>query len=111
MKKTYRFYLSENNTVVAVSTYAGKVVRGVAKCAPNDTFSLEDGKALAAARCNLKISEKRRNRASRKLDEARAALAAAMKHYENMEHYYEDSCVALGDARLEVKAILDKLVP
>lgn len=76
---------------------------------PIDTFSLEDGKA--AARCNLKISEKRHNRAVRKLEEARTALAYAKRHVEKMKYYFEDSCVALDDAHLEVKAILDKLVP
>ena len=111
MKKNYRFYVTSDNTVIAVSTYAGKIVRGIAKCAPIDTFSLEDGKALAAARCNLKISEKRHNRAARKLIEASAALNDAMRHVENMKHYYEDSCVALDDAHFEVQAILDKLVP
>ena len=111
MKKNYRFYVTSDNAVIAVSTYAGKIVRGIAKCAPIDTFSLEDGKALAAARCNLKISEKRRNRAARKLIEARAALDDAMRHAENMKHYFEDSCVALDDAHFEVQAILDKLVP
>ena len=111
MKKNYRFYVTSDKAVIAVSTYAGKIVRGVAKCAPSDTFSLEDGKALAAARCNLKISEKRRNRAARKLIEARAALDDAMRHVEKMKHYFEDSCVALDDANFEVRAILDKLVP
>lgn len=110
IKKIYRFYVSDNK-IIAVSTYAGKPVRGIAKCAPTDTFSLEDGKALAAARCNLKISEKRRNRAARKLIEARAALDDAMRHVENMKHYFEDSCVALDDAHFEVQAVLDKLVP
>ena len=111
MKKNYRFYVTSDNAVIAVSTYAGKIVRGIAKCAPSDTFSLEDGKELAAARCNLKISEKRRNRAARKLIEASAALNDAMRHVENMNHYFEDSCVALDDAHFEVQAILDKLVP
>ena len=111
MKKNYHFYLTSDNAVVAVSTYAGKTVKGVAKCSPNDTFSLEDGKALAAARCNLKISEKRRNRAARKLEEARTALVDVVRHLEDMERYYEDSCIALDDALLEVEAILNKLVP
>ena len=39
----YNFYTDGKTKVVAVSTYAGKVVRGVAKCDVNDTFSLENG--------------------------------------------------------------------
>lgn len=111
MKKNYRFYLTSDNAVVAVSTYAGKVVRGVAKCSPTDTFSLEDGKALAAARCNLKIAKKRRARASRKLDEALDASIAAQRQYSNMRHYFEDSHAAVLEAQDELNAILNKLVP
>lgn len=110
IKKTYRFYVSDHNKIVAVSTYAGKPVRGVAKCAPTDTFSLEDGKALAAARCNLKISEKRRNRAARKLEEAKRAMQEAQRHLEKMYHYFKDASVALGDARVEVNEIENKLL-
>ena len=110
IKKTYRFYISEDNKVVAVSTYAGKTVRGIAKCSPKDIFSLEAGKALAAARCNLKISEKRRNRAARKLDEAKRAMMDAQRHLEKMYHYFEDASVALGDARVEVNEIENKLL-
>lgn len=54
----YKFYIAKNK-VIAVSTYAGKTVRGVAVCADSDTFDLEKGKRLAAARCNAKVAEKR----------------------------------------------------
>lgn len=56
----YKFYVNvKERTVYAISTYAGKTVRGVAKCAPEDKFDIEYGKRLAAARCNLKVAAKR----------------------------------------------------
>ena len=48
-------YFTNGSKVVAVSTYAGKTVRGVANCDPNDEFSLEKGKELAAARSALHV--------------------------------------------------------
>ena len=62
-KYTY-FVADKQKKVVAVSTYAGKIVRGVAKCDPRDEFSIETGKKLAAARCNLKVATKRAKRAA-----------------------------------------------
>ena len=54
----YRFFNS-GSKVVAVSSFAGQTVKGVAKCNPNDEFNLECGKKLAAARCNVKVANKR----------------------------------------------------
>ena len=55
----YKFYTNGTNTVVCKSTFAKRVVAGVAKCNPNDQFSLEFGKQLAQARCDYKIAKKR----------------------------------------------------
>ena len=54
-----KYFTNGTNEVVAVAKFNGKVVRGVAKCGPNDVFDLEKGKALAAARCAAKIARKR----------------------------------------------------
>ena len=62
-------YVVTPNKVIAISTYAGRTVRGVAKCHPNDTFDEEYGKQLAAARCNEKIARKRYARACNKYNE------------------------------------------
>lgn len=77
--------------VVAVSTYAGRTVRGVAKCDPKDTFDIEKGKQLAAARCQAKVSSQRLKRATKKLDEATKALEKAQKYYDDMTVYFNDS--------------------
>lgn len=105
-----KFYHSDNK-VIAVSTYAGKTVRGVAKCNPADTFSLEHGQALAAARCNEKISEKRMKRAARKAAEAQEAFIVAKRYYERMNKYLEDSVDNLHTARAYVDDVLNYIAP
>ena len=84
-------YVEVGNKVIAISTYAGKVVRGVAKCHPDDQFSLERGKELAAKRCNEKVARKRFQRAIAKLVETEAAFEAARKAYVNAMSYADDA--------------------
>jgi len=104
----YHFYV-HGNRVIAASTYAGKIVRGVAVCANDDEFDLEKGKRLAAARCNAKIALKRVNRAADKVAEAQAALEAADRKVEDMIVYYQDSSVALTDAMREVERLQSEI--
>ena len=106
----YRFYSSDNK-VYAVSTYAGKSVRGVAKCDPADTFSIEDGQMLAAARCNEKVAEKRFSRAQKKVKEAYDDYVVALRYLERMKKYCEDAEVDLVDARNYVNDVLLKIAP
>lgn len=95
----YRFYEyprhNEDGTtskcVAAVSTYAGRAVRGVAACQSSDEFNLQNGKALSAARCDLKVCEKRKARAAKKVADAEAQLEAATRHLEKMKQYLADS--------------------
>ena len=68
VKDLYRYIVTPNK-VIAISSFAGKTVRGVAKCHPGDVFNEEIGKELAAARCGRKIAEKRFNRACDRCDE------------------------------------------
>ena len=88
----------KNNTIYAISTYAGKTVRGKAKCAPGDTYNAEKGADLAKARCNEKVAKLRMKRASKKVKEAEQALAAAQNYYNRMINYHNDSIVAFNDA-------------
>lgn len=81
--------------VIAISTFAGRPVRGKAICAEGDTFDEEKGKLLAAARCNEKIAVKRYARAKQKIDEAGKAVADATKFYDAMRHYRDDAYYAM----------------
>lgn len=86
----YRF-IEAGNKIICISTYAKKVVKGIAKCSPNDNFDIEIGKKLAQLRCDEKIADKRANRALDKYLEAGEILAEAKMYYDDMRMYYLDS--------------------
>ena len=103
----YAFYVSENQKqVIAVSTYAGRKIKGVAKCDPRDEFSLEKGKGLAAVRCALKIAEKRAKRAARKYKEAIAESDARFKYAQKMQDYLINSNNELLEIKEKLKTML-----
>jgi len=93
----YHYYI-HGNRVIAVSTYAGRTVRGVAVCAAGDNFDLEKGKRLAAARCNQKIAYKRVRRAMARVANAEEEREKAELHYNKMDEYYADAIEALDQA-------------
>ena len=104
------FYVAENQKqVIAVSSYAGRIVRAVAKCDPRDEFSIETGKKLAAARCNLKVAVKRAKRANSKLEEAWADVRKANAHKCDMIDYVTDAEAALAQAKAELADIEQSL--
>ena len=84
--------------IAAVSSFAGKSVKGYADCHPADEFDIEYGKALAAARCAEKIAAKRCKRAYNKVDEATAQVNAAMAHLQKMMKYEADAEAAYNVA-------------
>lgn len=86
----YKFFV-HGNTVIAETTYAKKRIKASAKCAPGDVFDLQKGKELAAARCNLKVANKRFSRATRKRKEAINDLAKARNSMTMASCYYNDS--------------------
>ena len=88
----YRIYTSnDNKTIIAVSSFAGKTVKGIAKCDPADIPNLEKGIDLAILRCDEKIATKKMARGYQKLEIAKKELAAAEKYYEQMEQYCADA--------------------
>ena len=93
----YRYY-KQDNKIIAVSTYAGKTVRGIAKCSPEDTFDEDKGKEIAAARCNAKVAKKRLANATSKYYEAYEALKRAQKRFNEMSSYIEDAAKAKKEA-------------
>lgn len=101
---TYKYYFGKN-TVVAVSSFAGKTVRGVAKCGPNDEFDVKKGKELARARCARKIAEKRFKRAMKKCEEAQRTLNEATSYFGNMERYFGEASATLNEAYLHEESL------
>jgi hypothetical protein len=103
----YKYYIV-GKKIIAVSTYAGKVVRGVAICADNDKFSAVAGKEIAAARCNVKVCRKRKNRAQQKYHEAYDNFIKARRELDTMSQYLTDSSKALSEAEIELTEIENK---
>lgn len=101
MFNNYKYYVN-GRKVIAVSTFAGKTVRGVAICSNKDAFNLEKGKKLAAARCNEKVARKRMRRAAELVKEASAGYTTAFERMSKMNKYLEDAYLAYNEAAQEV---------
>jgi hypothetical protein len=95
--------------IIAFSTYAKKVVKAKATCNPKDEYNEENGKQLAAARCNVRVARLRARRAAAKLKEANEQFEAAKKYLEDMSHYHHNSTLALTEALTELTALEEKM--
>lgn len=104
----YKFY-TNGSRVIAVSTYAGRTVRGIAVCHADDEFSLEKGKQLAALRCAEKIARKSLSRAECKVDEAYWAYVDAEEHLNKMCDYKDDAIYELDEIITAKNDLLDSL--
>ena len=91
MSSRYRKYSDGKGKIVIVSTYAGKTVRGVAKCNPNDNFEEAAGVELATLRCDAKVADKRVKRARAKYDEAAMAFNTANTAFEKAIAYLSNA--------------------
>lgn len=100
---------STSKVVIAISTYAGKVVKGVAKCQAGDSYNFEDGKNLAAARCDLKVCLKRKDRAFKKKHEIALKMEELQKHYDAACAYYNDALSEVLEASNRLHKIEEKL--
>lgn len=104
----YNYYVTEDS-VIAVSTYAGKKVRGVAKCNPKDKFDVEKGKELAAARVTYKVAKKRIKNAERLLKEAQEIVAIANRREDKMKDYLRDAIAEFEEAFCHLEKVQEKL--
>ena len=110
----YKYFTYNNKKtgakcVSAVSTYAGRTVRGVASCDPRDNFDFETGKSLAAARCNQKVAQKRARRAATKFAEAEKQLRAAEAYYDKMANYFNEASASASFATNEVNCLVSEM--
>ena len=105
--KYYSFHVDEEGKkVIAVTHYAGRAVRGIAKCAPEDTFDVEIGCKIAVARAEAKAARAKIRNAAAKYLEAAKAADAAEKRFDEMKQYYMDAIDQLDEA----EEYLDKLL-
>jgi len=103
----YHTYTDNEHVVVVTSTYAGKTVRGVAKCSPNDKFDICIGENLAKARCDYKIEKLRTKRAYTECKRAMDEVNRAEAHQKKMENYLIDSYQKLANAKATLHAMED----
>jgi hypothetical protein len=88
----YKYNVSESDRKVeCLSSFAGKPVSGVAKCDPGDNFSVETGKKLAKARCDYKVSKKRKKKAYQNYARALKDFEAAKERLYNASEYIIDA--------------------
>ena len=109
-KFQYKYHVDEENgVVVALSTFAKRHVRGVARCDPKDTFNVETGKKLAGARCNVKVAEKRVERATQCVAELTEVVAFFEAALENAHTYLEKSTSEYATAEAALTKLVDSL--
>lgn len=77
-------YYRHGNEIICVSRFAGKPVRGVAKCDPRDEFDEERGKEIANLRVDIKVAQKRFKMYSEKHKALEEALNRLQDEYEEV---------------------------
>lgn len=93
------------NEVIAVSSFAKKPIKGVAKCSPHDTYDHCKGEALAIARCDVKVAEKRMKRANEKVNFYHSLLDELTKELVDAKLYQEMSHQELNAAYAHLKGL------
>ena len=101
----YKFIIT-GDKVICLSRYAGRVVRGIATCSPNDRFDEDFGKKLAQARCDLKVAMKRYSRAMKVKNEAETELYKANEVAERAWGYVWDAEEAFDNATTHLQELL-----
>lgn len=95
---------------VAVSTYAGKKVKGKAVCDPTDEYNEAIGKELAKLRCAVKVDAKRVRRA---IDERQELLKLQEKVealIQKNKRYLVDSLKREEEDGARLNDLLDELI-
>ena len=110
-KANYKIYIDEKNkTVIAVCRYAGRNVRAIAKCSPEDTFDVDFGTKLAIARCEVKVAKIKIQNASAAYLKASVAADEAQRQYDKMKNYYMDSVDQFDKASAAVVNLIKEIM-
>ena len=105
----YKTFTDDNDTVVVVSSYAGKPVRGIAKCYITDDFDYETGVKLAKARCDNKVAKKRYKNAMSRYEEAKEMFQMAQEYLLEMREYAASSEKRMYEAEVYLESVLKEL--
>jgi hypothetical protein len=108
--RKYHFYRNtENDTIVCTTIYKGKMVRGIAKCSPEDNFDIELGKKLAYLRCKKKFARKKLKHAHNAYKEAFLVEAKARTNLAKAAEFVNDSDYLLDMVTKELVCLERKL--
>ena len=106
----YKYYTDGNGRTICVSTFAKKVVKGIAKCSPADTYDDDVGKNLARLRCDMKVAKKRLNKAKERWMQdsdfyilARKWVDESQKYLADASRIYSEACKNLNDYENSLK--------
>lgn len=113
----YNFYFNTATGLVVCTTfYKGKLLKGIAKCCPEDTFDIEAGKKLAYLRCRLKFLKNKLRRADEAYVQAVLAKAKAEDNYEkalefaaDVDYQYNQSIIELNRFEHELGLVEDPM--
>lgn len=105
----YKIYKSENKVIV-VGSFAGKPVRGIAKCDPEDLFYAKIGEDLATARCENKIALKRVKHAKERREAALKDFIEAKKSLADADTYYNKALEQEKKAQVDLTRALDEVL-
>lgn len=101
--------LPHRQTTIAIAQYRGRSVRAIAKLNPKDTWNEATGAKLASARLDLKLNEKRKKAAEKRmldLEKEAVALKARLeqlqKMHERTQANFEDLCDQTADIEREI---------
>ena len=96
--------------IVALSTYAGKKVKGKAVCDPTDEYNENVGKELAKLRCAVKVDAKRVRRAIEERNELLRIQANIEKLIQKNKKYLVDSLKREEEDNARLNDLLDELI-
>lgn len=110
-KYKYAYFTNDKGQTVisARSTFAGKTVKGYAKCDPRDNYSVETGEKLAAARCEARIAQKRKKYAATKVACAQRELEQAYAYLKKMLDCQNGAVAEADAAEQALKDILNEI--
>lgn len=106
----YRFVvLPEKRMVIALTSYRGKTVKGVAICSEHDEWDEEVGKRIASARAGVNVARRRLKEIQEDLDWTEKKIAylenmreSDIERYERAQDkfdaQFDELCSALSDA-------------
>jgi hypothetical protein len=100
----YNFYYLDNGTIICTTYYKGKLVRGIAKCSPDDTFDINVGRRLAYLRCKAKYMKVKCKHAENVFSSTLKVYLKAQKDLKKANAFSSDALAEFGQARLDLQA-------